>query len=181
MKKIITHPNITAHNPKILLVAPPPLDETRIYQYDIEENGLDRLTRTAANSAEYSQLARDVAAEVPGTILIDLQDALTKHAITLTPEYDEKNPHHHNGKIPLLGYMEGNGGKGFRGGLGQLLPDGLHLGGEAYRVFLSLVLPHIGPFPEALDAKGERSEFPNPFPDWRILADEREEKNKAKA
>lgn len=168
-----------AHDPKILLVAPPPLDETRIYQYDIEENGLDKLTRSAANSAEYSQLARDAAAEVPGTILIDLQEALTKHAITLTPEYDAKNPHHHNGRIPLLGYMDGNGGKGFRGGLGNLLPDGLHLSGEAYKVLYKLVAPHIGPFPGALDSKDEKSEFANPFPDWKILADERELKNKS--
>ncbi|KAH6653938.1 GDSL-like Lipase/Acylhydrolase [Truncatella angustata] len=179
LKKIITHPNVVAHNPKILLVTPPPLDETKIYQFDIEENGLDKLTRTAANSAEYSQLARDVAAEVPGTILIDLQDALTKHAITLTPEYDASNPQHHNGKIPLLGYMEGNGGKGFRGGLGQLLPDGLHLSGEAYRVLYGLVAPHIGPFPAALDEKDQKSEFANPFPDWKILADEREARIKA--
>ncbi|KAK9423125.1 putative SGNH hydrolase-type esterase domain-containing protein [Seiridium unicorne] len=181
LKKIITHPNIVAHQAKVLLVTPPPLDETRIYQYDIEENGLDKLTRTAANSAEYSQVARDVAAEVPGTILIDLQDALIRHAISLTSEYDAKNPHHHNGRIPLLGYMEGNGGKGFRGALGQLLPDGLHLSGEAYKVFFSLVFPHIGPFPAALDGPGEKSEFANPFPDWSILAAEREEKYKAKS
>lgn len=178
LKKIITHQNIVAHNPKVLLITPPPLDETRIYQYDIEENGLDKLTRTAANSAEYSQLARDVAAEVPGTILIDLQDALIKYAISLTPEYDASNPLHHNGKIPLLGYMDGNGGKGFRGALGRLLPDGLHLSGESYKVLFDLIQPHIGPFPDALDGKDEKSEFPNPFPDWRILADEREEKNK---
>ncbi|ETS84711.1 hypothetical protein PFICI_02736 [Pestalotiopsis fici W106-1] len=181
LKKIITHPNITAHDTKVLLVAPPPLDETRIYQYDIEENGLDKLTRSAANSAQYSQLARDVAAEVPGTVLIDLQDALTKHAITLTPEYDAKNPQHHNGDIPLLGYMDGNDGKGFRGALGRLFPDGLHLSGEAYRVFFDLVAPHIGPFPELLDEKDVKSEFANPFPDWKILATEREEKKKAKS
>lgn len=176
LKAIITHPNITAHGAKVLLVAPPPLDETRIHQYDIQENGLDRLTRTAANSARYSQLARDAAAEVPGTVLIDLQDALVKHAAAHTPGYDAKNPHHHNGEIPLLGYLDGNGGKGFRGHLGELVPDGLHLSGEAYRVFFDLVAPHIGPFPETLDEKDKKTEFANPFPDWKILATEREAK-----
>lgn len=76
--------------------------------------------------------------------------------------------------------MDGNGGKGFRGGLGPLLPDGLHLSGESYRVLYSLIAPHIGPFPSVLDGKDEKSEFANPFPDWRILAEEREQRNQSK-
>ncbi|KAI1851361.1 hypothetical protein JX265_000405 [Neoarthrinium moseri] len=182
LKAIITHPNITAHKPTILLVTPPPLDETRIHQYDILENNLEELTRNAANSAKYSQAARDVAAEVPGTVLVDLQDGLMKHAVSLTGKL-ESFEYDADGK-PLLGYLlKDDEGKirGRRGGLGQLLPDGLHLSGEAYRVFFDLVRPHIGPFPEKLDDKGEKSEFANPFPDWRILADEREEAKKRSA
>ncbi|KAI0128698.1 SGNH hydrolase-type esterase domain-containing protein [Xylariales sp. AK1849] len=169
LKAIITHPNIIAHNVKILLVTPPPLDETRIHQFDILEAGLKDLTRKAAISASYSEAARQVAAEVPGTILVDLQKALMDHALKITPDVTDKD---FNGKgEPLLGYLEGR-----RGALGQLLPDGLHMSGEAYRVFFDLVKQDIGPFPGSLDAKGEKSEFFNPFPAWNILAEDREKR-----
>jgi hypothetical protein len=73
LERILTHPSITAHGATVLLVTPPPLDETRIHQFDIVENKLSALTRNAANSALYSEAARQAAAAVPGTILIDLQ------------------------------------------------------------------------------------------------------------
>jgi hypothetical protein len=70
---------------------------------------------------------------------------------------------------PLLGYLRGR-----RGGLGALLPDGLHLSGEAYRVLFELVKPHVGPFPVNMDAVGApHATFPNPFPSWLILSRER--------
>jgi len=41
---------------------------------------------------------------------------------------------------PRLGTFE----YGQRGALERLLPDGLHMGGEAYEVFFNAVKPHIG-------------------------------------
>lgn len=82
---------------------------------------------------------------MPGVVLVDLQKALMEKAISLTPDYDPSGP--------PLGYTEG----GKRGALEQLLPDGLHMSGEAYRVLFDIVKPHIT--------------LPNDFyvyPDWRI-------------
>ncbi|KAI1376678.1 SGNH hydrolase [Hypoxylon crocopeplum] len=143
--KIITHDHIKAHNPKILLVTPPPIDEIRITALDLGW-GHPQATRQAAVSAAYSETARKVAAEIPGVVLIDLQKALMDKAISLTTDLDVSGP--------SLGYP---GGK--RGALEQLLPDGLHMSGEAYKVFFDIVQPHIGPFPEGQAV----------FPDWRVL------------
>ncbi|KAI1484129.1 SGNH hydrolase [Daldinia eschscholtzii] len=145
LTKIITHEYIVAHNPKILLVTPPPIDEIRITELDLAL-GHPQATRQAAVSAAYSETARKVAAEIPGVVLIDLQKAILDKAISLTADFDSSGP--------PLGYP---GGK--RGALEQLLPDGLHMSGEAYKVLFDIVKPHIGPFPEK---KGV-------FPDWRVL------------
>ncbi|KAI0389254.1 SGNH hydrolase [Xylariaceae sp. FL0594] len=143
--KILTHELIQAHKPKILLVTPPPLDEIKTYQGDLA-NGHGEACRKAAVSAQYSETARQVAAELPGVVLVDLQKALMEKAISLTPDYDPSGP--------PLGYPEG----GKRGALEQLLPDGLHLSGEAYKVFFDLVKQHIS-LPEG--------DFVHP--DWRVM------------
>lgn len=145
LTKILTHEHIKAHSPKILLVTPPPIDEIRITELDMAM-GHSQATRQAAVSATYSESARRVAAEIPGVVLIDLQKALLDKAISLTSEFDTSGP--------PLGYPQGK-----RGALEQLLPDGLHMSGGAYKVLYDLVLPHIEPFPAG---KGV-------FPDWRVL------------
>lgn len=138
LKTIITHPNIVAHSPKILLVTPPPMDEIMAEKVDKEKHG--RACRDAAVSARYSEIARQVAADVPGTVLVDLHAAIMKAAIAATPDLDDKGL----GKAGLpLGYPGS-----IRGGLEQMLPDGLHMSGQAYRVFFDAVKEHIGPFPE---------------------------------
>jgi lysophospholipase L1-like esterase len=146
--KIITHPNVKSHNAKVLLVTPPPLDEIRVTVLD-KAIGHKEACRQAAVSAAFSQTARDVASEVPGVILVDLQKAIMDKAISMTPDYDP------NG-LPL-GYPEG----GKRGALEQLLPDGLHMSGEAYKVFFNIVAPHIGPFPAQPGGYV--------YPDWRTM------------
>ncbi|GKT43845.1 isoamyl acetate-hydrolyzing esterase 1 [Colletotrichum spaethianum] len=151
--KIVTHPNITAHNPKILLVTPPPIDEIRITELDLAW-GHTKATRTSKISAEYTQAARDVAAEVPGVVLIDLWQALMDHAVSKTPGFKTGGP--------LLGTPE----LGEQGGLADLLPDGLHMSGEAYRVFYKTVVPHIGQEWAGLP-EDDRTGYI--FPDWRDL------------
>jgi len=100
------------------------------FQVDLE-NGHKEICRKAAVSAQYSETARQVAAEVPGVVLVDLQKTLMEKAISMTPDYDPSGPQ--------LGYPEG----GKRGALEQLLPDGLHMSGEAYKVFFDIVKSHI--------------------------------------
>jgi lysophospholipase L1-like esterase len=163
LRSIITHPNITAHKPKILLVTPPPLDQTRLTVWDTVVNKEHEVvTRHAAISALYSEAARQVAAEVPGTILIDLQKAIMDKAVSMTPDMTPED--YDADGSPLLGYPDKK-----RGGLEQLLPDGLHMSGDAYRVFYDLVKGHFGPFPGIMDKDLETTEFPNALPGWSIL------------
>ncbi|KAJ4304414.1 hypothetical protein N0V88_002027 [Collariella sp. IMI 366227] len=132
LDRIINHPIITAHKPKIFLVTPPPLDEIRVTFLD-RANGHPRAVRQTKNSAAYSETVRQVAAENPGVTLIDLQKALMDKAIEMTHGFD-----------PAKGAVLGDPESGVRGYLEQLLPDGLHLSPEAYRIFYELVRPHLG-------------------------------------
>ncbi|KAH9906386.1 SGNH hydrolase [Xylariomycetidae sp. FL2044] len=144
--KIITHEHVVAHRPMILLVTPPPLDEIRLTELDLQF-GHKQVTRQAAVSAAYSEVVRKVAASVSGVTLIDLHKGIMDKAISMTPDYDTNGP--------PLGYPKG----GNRGALKQLLPDGLHMSGDSYRVFFDLVQPHIGPFGDDFAV----------FPNWRTM------------
>ncbi|OHF03712.1 GDSL-like Lipase/Acylhydrolase [Colletotrichum orchidophilum] len=147
LRDIITHAAIRAHSPKILLVNPPPLDEIRMLERDLEK-GHGQASRSAAVSKTYSDAALSVAAEFPGVVPVDLHKAVMRRAVSMTPGFTPSGP--------PLGHPEGQ-----RGALEVLIPDGLHLGGEGYRVLFELVKPHIGPFEES------REDYR--LPDWKIL------------
>lgn len=131
------HPRVAAHGCKVLVVTPPPLDEIRRTEVDVAQHG--RATREQARSAAYSQAAREVAAAAQeknkerSVVCVDLAKALMDHAVANTPGWDASQP-------PL-----GSAAGGTRGYLEKLLPDGLHMSGEAYRVLWALVEPEIEP------------------------------------
>lgn len=146
LRRILTHPHITAHQDcQVLVVTPPPLDEIRTTELDTPKYG--HTLRLTARSREYSQAARDVAASVPGARVVDLQRALLDVSAAKTPGWDEA-------RDAPLGSIEG----GKRGYLERLLPDGLHLSGEAYRIFFGLVEKEI--------ATGQEAEL-YVHPEWR--------------
>ncbi|KAF4964303.1 hypothetical protein FSARC_7748 [Fusarium sarcochroum] len=147
LRKIVTHPNITAHNPKIFLVAPPPLNEIKTAQSDLAK-GHPQAIREAAVAQKYSEAVRKVAQAVPEVILIDLFKAITDAANAATLDF--------NSNEPPLGHPGGRAGA-----LETLIPDGLHLGGEGYKVLYDLLQPHIGPLSDTEEGWV--------FPDWRIL------------
>ncbi|KAK5664183.1 hypothetical protein OQA88_399 [Cercophora sp. LCS_1] len=150
LTRIITHPNIIAHKPKIFLITPPPLDEIRLTALDLAA-GHHKATRHAKISSTYSDAVRQVATE-HGVTLVDLWKALMDRAIEKTPGYDPKGP--------ALGDPEG----GVRGHLEALLPDGLHLSSESYRIFYDIVRPHVGK--EWAD-KPDEERFGWVLPEWR--------------
>jgi lysophospholipase L1-like esterase len=131
LKRILQHPNIAAHKPKIFLITPPPLDGIHVREIDMAKGHPEALRQTKV-SAAYSEAARQVAAENQGVTLIDLHKALMDRAIEMTPGFDPNGP--------ALGDPEG----GIRGYLEHLLPDGLHLSAESYRILYDLVQPHVG-------------------------------------
>ena len=149
--RILTHPNIVAHKPKIFLVTPPPLDEIRVTELDLA-CGHPSAMRHAKNSAAYSAAVRDVAAE-QGVTLIDLCKAIMDEAIAKTPGFD-----------PTTGVL-GDPETGVRGYLERLLPDGLHLSAEGYRIFYDLVRPHLG-FEWAGTDDAPNAGFV--LPEWRV-------------
>lgn len=138
LAKIINHPRIKENKPKILLVTPPPVDELKHSKLDAA-SGLESSTRTSSITASYAEKAREVAREIPGVILVDLWQAIMDKAIAMSPEDYQPGG-------PWLGSPE----NGKAGGLDSLLPDGLHMNGEAYRVFFEAIRPHIGQESEAL-------------------------------
>ena len=151
LTRIISHPNIKAHGPRIFLVTPPPLDQMRMEAVDLA-GGYPGVSRLAKTSAAYSQAVRDIAAEHPGVTLVDLWKAIMGTAIAKTPGYDSKGP--------ALGDPEG----GVRGYLEHLLPDGLHMSAEAYQIFYDIVKPHLG---SEWAGTVEEDKVGYLLPDWR--------------
>ena len=128
--KIVNHPHIQAHKPTICIVTPPPLDEIKVTRED-KKNGHSEAIRRAAVSAAYSEKAREVARE-NDLILIDLWKAIMDAGIA-------KAPGDYTPGGPWLGTPE----NGKQGGLDELLPDGLHMNGEAYQILYNAIAPHI--------------------------------------
>ncbi|KAF9691721.1 hypothetical protein EKO04_010354 [Ascochyta lentis] len=53
LEKIVTHPQIVAHSPRIILIAPPPINEHLWWPRD-QESGYSSVSRTAATTKEYA-------------------------------------------------------------------------------------------------------------------------------
>lgn len=63
MEKIILHPLIVAHNPRIILVAPPPINEHQWWPRD-QSNGYTSVSRLAKTTKDYSDAACAVGAKL---------------------------------------------------------------------------------------------------------------------
>ncbi|KAG5915935.1 hypothetical protein E4U42_007870 [Claviceps africana] len=154
LTKIITHPHIKQHNAKVLLVVPPPVDEIKLAKLNVAEGHASAL-RKSATSAAYSEKAREVARENPGVVLIDLWKAVMDKAIAMTAQ--DYKP-----EGPWLGSPE----NGKQGGLDSLLPDGLHLSRDAYRLLYDQIEGHIG---EEWRGLSEQDCTGYLYPDWKVL------------
>ncbi|TVY48435.1 Isoamyl acetate-hydrolyzing esterase-like protein [Lachnellula occidentalis] len=133
MHAILNHESVKAHNPTILLVTPPPLNEVHLEAEDLKR-GHPALTRRQSYTEQYVKAVREIAEEYKdqGVILIDLWAALMKEGARLTPGFVEE------------GGLLGSKDKGDSEGLRKLVVDGLHLTGAGYKVFLDEVLPVVG-------------------------------------
>ncbi len=133
MKGIINHPHVTAHNPTILIVTPPPVNEVHLEAEDFKK-GYAAVTRRQSVTAKYAEAIRDIAVEFKDrqVLLVDLWAALMKEGARLTPGFVEGEA--------LLGSVESGDSSGLR----TLLADGVHLTGSAYKIFLEEVLALLG-------------------------------------
>jgi len=149
IRSLIMHPSITAHNPTILLVTPPPVDETRLEVEDLKK-GHSKLTRQLKITERYANVIRQIADEFPNRVrLVDLWSSLMNEALKLGSSSGEAG----------VSYEDS-----YNIGLKSLLVDGLHLSGSGYKVFFNAVVPFIGD-----EWKREPPEDPSwIFPHWSI-------------
>ena len=130
MEIILNHPCIVAHNPTILLVTPPPINEIHLEAEDFKK-GYSAVTRHQSVTAKYADAVRQIAAEFRErkVLLVDLWAAMMKEVARLTPGFVEGGA--------LLGSSETGDSEGLR----RLLVDGIHLTGDGYALFLEQVMP----------------------------------------
>jgi lysophospholipase L1-like esterase len=126
---LLTHPLITAHCPRLILVTPPPIDEVQCEVGDIAKGGL--LARRADITAEYASAAREIGIHFDGNlVVVDMWRAIMEEALKHT-----KNAP----KDVLLGSKA----LGRSDSLVHLLPDGLHLSAAGYAIFFREILSAI--------------------------------------
>ncbi|KAH8591798.1 GDSL Lipase/Acylhydrolase family protein-like protein [Bisporella sp. PMI_857] len=133
LKKIITHPSVKAHNPTILLVTPPIVNEVHLGVED-KKKGFPEVSRRNDFTSQYATTVREIVAEVasPKLQLIDLWNALQNISAAASANDDDpqKFPRNQSGDSEVLR---------------NLLVDGLHLTGDGYKIFLGGILPLVGP------------------------------------
>ncbi|KAH7063823.1 SGNH hydrolase-type esterase domain-containing protein [Paraphoma chrysanthemicola] len=121
LEKIITHPQIVAHNPRIILIAPPPINEHLWWPRD-QSSGYTSVTRLASTTKDYADAARDVGAKL-NVPVVDLWKAFMDKAEFKIDAWKLGDP------IPgSLGIPQNDA-------LVELMYDGLHFNPAGYDVF----------------------------------------------
>ncbi|KAG9243339.1 GDSL Lipase/Acylhydrolase family protein-like protein [Calycina marina] len=152
IKNIINHPLVQAHNPEILVVTPPLINEAHLKAEDAKK-GYEEVSRENMVTSQYATAVRDAVAEVRSekVHVVDLWKAMMMaFGPNTSKKYDKE-------EFP-------NNVSGDNDGLRALLVDGLHLTGEGYKMFLKQVLPFVGP-----DWAAESATAPSwIFPHWSV-------------
>ncbi len=78
LKDIIGHEMVKAHQPTVILITPPPVDEYALELRDLLK-GSTGLTRTAEHTKKYADACRDVGSEM-GSTVVDLWTAIMARA-----------------------------------------------------------------------------------------------------
>ncbi|KAI9726396.1 MAG: hypothetical protein M1834_009024 [Cirrosporium novae-zelandiae] len=141
---IAQHPLVKAHEPRIILITPGPIDE---YQQEINdrEKGYTELRRTAANAKIYAEMTRKVAKEL-NVPVVDTWTAFMTKAGWKEGE-------------PLVGSKECPPNSVLR----ELLLDGLHFDGPGYKILYEELMKSIEKeWPDQMPDKLEM-----PLPEWR--------------
>lgn len=124
LQTIIQHPATQAHNPRIILITPPPINEYQLESFDADK-GLPHPSRTASHTKLYAEATRELATSL-GVPVADLWTAFM---------------------VPT-GWKEGQPLPGSRDlpndeRLQLLFTDGLHLTPDGYRVMYNVVMETI--------------------------------------
>jgi len=115
--KIINHPAVKAHSPHIILITPPPFEESVLKQFQ-KDWGYTGETRKAKDAAEYAEIVREVGKET-GLSVLDVWSAFMDKAGWHAGDSDT---------------VPGTIGLGRSAALAELLYDGLHLSPKGYKI-----------------------------------------------
>ncbi|KAF1847661.1 SGNH hydrolase [Cucurbitaria berberidis CBS 394.84] len=148
LEKIITHPLIQAHNPRILLIAPPPINEHLWWPRD-QSNGYTSVSRVASITKDYADAACKVGAklEVP---VVNLWKAFMERANFKSDAWKLGDPLPGSLDIPQ------------NDALVALMYDGLHFQPEGYVILFQEVMKTIAEqWPDQMPEK-----LSTVFPGW---------------
>ncbi|RPB02176.1 SGNH hydrolase [Choiromyces venosus 120613-1] len=142
LRRIIRHPLIKAHDPKVILITPSPICEYRTQDGDLarEVVGIQRL---AANTKKYADAALEVGKAL-GIPTVNLWEAFIQYA----GGWEEGNPIPGSKELPK------------NEKLGELLRDGLHFEPKGYQILYDLVLKTIRENIPELDPENLEFVFP---------------------
>ncbi|KAI9733734.1 MAG: hypothetical protein M1818_007148 [Claussenomyces sp. TS43310] len=127
LRALIDHPQVTAHKPRIILVTPPPIEETECEAVDAEKGY--SLSRHVAVTAEYAQAVRDIGESAGDhVVVLDLWRTIMDEAVKQT-DLDKTSP-----------MLPGTRELGTNDYLKSIMPDGLHLNAVGYTIFLRELL-----------------------------------------
>ncbi|KAH7115068.1 SGNH hydrolase-type esterase domain-containing protein [Dendryphion nanum] len=152
LERIILHPLVTAHSPRIVLVAPPPVNEHLQWPSD-KEKGYATVNRMAATTKSYADGAVEVGEKL-GVPVVNLWKAfMSKTGF---------NPDIWKTDDPLPGALA----VAQNDALIELMYDGLHFNPAAYDVFFQEVIKLISEkWPDQLP-----EQVPMVLPAWNDLA-----------
>ena len=144
LRDIAMHPSITAHQPRLILVTPPPIDEA-LHEASGLAKGFREPRRTAEHTKLYANACREVGAELQIAVL-DLWSIFAELAGW-------------RGGLPLVGSKT----VASNDLLVALLRDGLHFTPKGYHLLYEVVLDLIRQtWPDQHPAS-----LPFVFPDWQ--------------
>ncbi|KAK4983844.1 hypothetical protein LTR50_006971 [Elasticomyces elasticus] len=122
--EIATNPAIKTHNPHMILITPPPIDE-RLCEATDAAKGINQVRRTAENTARYAEAVREVGEQLNVPVL-DIWKAFMQRA-----GWSEGQP------LPGSKDVERNAV------LTELMHDGLHFNPAGYRVLFDELMKLI--------------------------------------
>lgn len=128
IEKLITHPLIKAHAPRIILVTPGPVNEHKTWPHD-REKGMRSVSRVAAITKSYADGAAAVGTKL-GIPVVNLWKAFMTRA-GWTEEWKDTEP--------LPGSLDREENEVLR----ELMYDGLHFNPEGYKILFREVMEVI--------------------------------------
>ncbi|CAO2651372.1 Nn.00g039420.m01.CDS01 [Neocucurbitaria sp. VM-36] len=148
LEKIITHPKIKAHSPRIIIIAPPPINEHLWWPRD-QSNGYERVSRVASTTKDYADAACKVGAKL-GVPVVNLWKAFMEKTDFKIDAWKFGDPLPGSLSIPQ------------NDALIKLMYDGLHFEPEGYRVLFQELMKVIAEqWPDQIPEK-----LPMVFPAW---------------